>query len=960
MADGDHQRASATAGFAYGVTGADVHKRPDGSPVYLLTTGTGRRRADPDWLLELPSRMLNAAFGVVDFVGRGTELAALRQWRDRPARLAACLMYAPGGQGKTRLAARFAEEAAAEGWQVVQASSGTGSVLPSASAHDLSFAGAAGILLIVDYADRWPLSELSMLLANSLLHRDGVRARVLLLARTDDLWPALNAQVGEHGTQCARLRLAPVPTEHGRRQTMAETARRCFAEVYGVEDADVALPRLDGDDGELGLALTLHMAALVAVDAHVTGKRPPADLAGLSVYLLDREHRHWALLHEQAAVTTPAAVMNRVVFTASMTGAMPRPTASGLLDRLDVADDADPALDDHGRCYPATTVTLDALEPLYPDRLAEDFLALTLPGHEADYPAQDWALPTTEGLLGTDIAATSPARRRALTFLIAAAARWPHLREAYLYPILLREPRLALDAGSGALVALAAVPGLSPKVMLTLDGMFPEDSHVDLNSGIAAITEVLTVWRDEIHPDPVVRADAHVRCGYRLANAGRHADALAHEERAVELCRDADPDRDGRLAVLGDALANLAVSLSDVGRRDEALARAEEAIAVRRELARDGEADSLANLASALGNLAVDLGRVNRRDEAVTAAREAVTIQTRLAKVDRAHVPQLGIVQLNMSRAFADVNRWDDALAHGLESNRIRAELAEAQPQTYRPQHAKTLANVAEQLINLHRHGEALPYIEESVAIRRELADADDMYVPELSAALDTLSRCLSGLGRTGAAVAVAVAQEMLAIDQRLAATRPAAFLPDVARAQSELCNRLAEAGRNAEALDAAREAVAIRRRLAEANPAAFLPDLAASLHEFARRLSAGGETDEAVRILREVIPLRRALLEQMAPGDARFFEPELALSLNNLATCLADVVRRENPLGRPRIRPSRRKQELTLLAEAVTAIEESTALLARHAGSRPELAPALASVSEFRRALHARIGRYA
>ncbi|WCN83841.1 tetratricopeptide repeat protein [Micromonospora sp. LH3U1] len=922
--------------------------------MYLLTTGTGRRRADPDWLLELPSRMLNAAFGVVDFVGRGTELAALHQWRIRSARLAACLMYAPGGQGKTRLATRFAEEAAAEGWRVVQASSGTGSVLPSASAYDLSFAGAAGILLIVDYADRWPLTELSMLLANSLLHRDGVRVRVLLLARADDLWPALNALVGEHGAQCARLRLAPVGTEHGRRQTMAETARRCFAEVYGAEEADVALPRLNGDDGELGLTLTLHMAALVAVDAHVTGRRPPAELGGLSVYLLDREHRHWALLHEQAAVTTPAAVMNRVVFTASMTGAMPRPAASGLLERLDVAD---PALDDHGRCYPATAVGLDALEPLYPDRLAEDFLALTLPGHEADYPAQDWALPTTEGILGTDVAATSSGRRRALTFLIAAAARWPHLREAYLYPILLRAPQLALDAGSGALAALATVPGLSPKVMLTLDQMFPEDNHVDLNSGIAAITEVLTVWRDEVHPDPLVRADAHVRCGYRLTNAGRHADALAHEGRAVELCHDADPDQDGRLAVLGDALANLAVSLGVVGRRDEALARAKEAIAVRRELARDGNADSLADLASALGNLAVDLGRVNRRDEAVTAAREAVTIQTRLAKIDRTHLPQLGIVQLNMSRAFADVNRWEDALAHGLESNRIRAELAEAQPQTYRPQHAKALANVAAQLTDLHRPGEALPYIEESVAIQRELADADDMYVPELSAALDTLSRCLSGLGRTGAAVAVA--HEMLAIDQRLAATRPAAFLPDVARAQSELCNRLAEAGRYAEALDAAREAVAIRRQLAEANPAAFMPDLAASLHEFARRLSAGGETDEAIRILREVIPLRRALLEQMAPGDARFFEPELALSLNNLATCLADVVRRENPLGRPRIRPSRRKQELTLLTEAVAAVEESTALLARHVGSRPEVAPALASVSEFRRALHARIGRY-
>ncbi|MFK0258278.1 hypothetical protein [Streptomyces sp. NPDC090445] len=55
--------------------------------------------------------MLNARVAVVEFTGRQDELADLHRWcRDRP-RLAARWLHGPGGQGKSRLAARFAAEA---------------------------------------------------------------------------------------------------------------------------------------------------------------------------------------------------------------------------------------------------------------------------------------------------------------------------------------------------------------------------------------------------------------------------------------------------------------------------------------------------------------------------------------------------------------------------------------------------------------------------------------------------------------------------------------------------------------------------------------------------------------------------------------------------------------------------------------------------------------------------------
>lgn len=125
-----NQSVHAESGFAYGVMGADIHVFGDGVPVYLLQRWQPPVLADDGFLLDVPSRMLNARFRVVEFTGRATELSSLRRWRDDGSALAVRWLCAPGGQGKTRLADRFAQESLAEGWQVVTATHGPGSVLP--------------------------------------------------------------------------------------------------------------------------------------------------------------------------------------------------------------------------------------------------------------------------------------------------------------------------------------------------------------------------------------------------------------------------------------------------------------------------------------------------------------------------------------------------------------------------------------------------------------------------------------------------------------------------------------------------------------------------------------------------------------------------------------------------------------------------------------------------------------
>jgi hypothetical protein len=125
------------------------------------------------------------------------------------------------------------------------------------------------------------------------------------------------------------------------------------------------------------------MAALVAVDAAACGRTAPDDMIGLTTYLLDREQEKWRQLYENADrglnYKTPDTVMARMVFTSILTGAASKATATTILGKLMPDTPAKQALADHATCYPpGSPVTV--LEPMVPDRLAEDFLALMIPG----------------------------------------------------------------------------------------------------------------------------------------------------------------------------------------------------------------------------------------------------------------------------------------------------------------------------------------------------------------------------------------------------------------------------------------------------------------------------------------------------------------------------------------------------------------------------------------------------
>lgn len=176
---------------------------------------------------------------------------------------------------------------------------------------------------------------------------------------------------------------------------------------------------------------------------------------------------------------------------------------------------------------------------------------------------------------------------------------------------------------------------------------------------------------------------------------------------------------------------------------------------------------------------------------------------------------------------------------------------------------------------------------------RRRLAATNPAaFEPDLARALNHLGIRLSYLGRRGQALAAT--EEAVEIQRRLAVANPAAFEPDLAQTLCNLGNHLSDLGRREQALRATEEAVAIQRRLTVANPAAFEPDLAGSLRGLGNRLSALGRREQALAASDEAVEIYRRL----AAGNPTAFEPDLAIALNNVGADLSDLGRREQALA--------------------------------------------------------------
>ncbi|MFG3558937.1 AAA family ATPase [Micromonospora sp. NPDC047557] len=369
-----------------------------------------------------PSQLLDVRNRIVPFHGRAELQGELSAWRDdQSMRCAVLLVHAPGGHGKTRLADKFAADSAQAGWQVGEAFADTSRHQPLL---DLRRPGdTPGLLVVIDYAERWP-SELLMDCCGRLTRVEHPLIRVLLLARPSSWWDGVRHTIVDiHRYRARTERLDAVAASSAERRLVFDTARDCFAKAMGVSDPQAIHPLMDLTDSKFDSVLETHMAALVAVDAARSGARIPGAPDELSDYLLRREQQHWSDMHAKGRISTREHVMRRTVFVATLTGAVSSGDGIKALRSAGLADtrsDGELILQDHGLCYPpARSGTV--LTPLYPDRLAEDFIALQLPGlARGAAVGEPWA-----GAVPLELPEAH--RGRMFTMLSEASQRYPHI-----------------------------------------------------------------------------------------------------------------------------------------------------------------------------------------------------------------------------------------------------------------------------------------------------------------------------------------------------------------------------------------------------------------------------------------------------------------------------------------------------------------------------------------------------
>ncbi len=224
-------------------------------------------------------------------------------------------------------------------------------------------------------------------------------------------------------------------------------------------------------------------------------------------------------------------------------------------------------------------------------------------------------------------------------------------------------------------------------------------------------------------------------------------------------------------------------------------------------------------------------------------------------------------------------NKFNQAQPLYEEALQIYRELARENPQTYLPDVAMTLNNLAVLHTNKNELNEAFEKHQEALQIRRELAKENPAtYLPDVAMTLNNLAVLHKINNEFGDAIEKH--QEALQIRRALAKENSVKYLPDVAVSLNNLANIYWNKSEFGEALEKHQEALQIRRALAKENPGTYFPDVAETLLNLALLQKAKNEFDEALEKYQEALQIYR-LLAKENPGT---YLPDVAITLNNLS----------------------------------------------------------------------------
>ncbi|WP_214103912.1 tetratricopeptide repeat protein [Acrocarpospora catenulata] len=807
-----------------------------------------------------PSYLLDARREIVPYRRRPDVEQHIRHWLhedDEPASMV--LIHAPGGHGKTRLAAHLATGAHTKGWTVAQA-------VPRTTTPDhikpAETTDREGLLVVVDYAERWPLPVLVELVDDLVRRCGNHRLRILLLARPQaELWESIRAEL----TRSAIDLPAPIALtayDAGPVDEMFNDAVAAFGQHLPELASNQAPIPVPHHLKSVQSPLTVHMTALAALCARYDDVPLPG-LDDLSDFLLDHERRYW---HADPADTSR---IERMVLVACLFGPLDDTArARSWLRRAHLADgdaEAESLLGAHRRLYPpdASGTGHAVLPPLRPDRFAEDFLAAQL------------SRPHTTELLTELFGHATPAEtRQGLIMLAATANRHTSPRAAFF----------ALAAGpaashAGAPVVAAVVRHATLDQAIAVLDALPEQSVELLRPRRDLAERIVRELPSDATPE--VRAAQLRKLGASRAAAGDRKGALDAALEAVRIHSEAPPS-ESRIHEYALALESLGNRLAEVGDRQLALHMTSLAAARYAQLI-EIDPRRIPDYATALYYLGNHLSATGDRTTALKATQRATDLFRIMAEVNPTFRPLLAAALTDLGNRRFETGDPQGAVESAREAMSIHRMPAEAEPGAYLPNLAGALSNLGSALSKVGDFRAALDHAREATAIHRTLAEEEpDAYRPHLAKSLNNLGLRLSNVGDPQGAVEAT--REAVAILRILAQAEPDAFLPDLATSLINLGGRLRDVGEQFAALEAAREAVTISRTLAEAEPDAFIPYLGRSLINFGLFLADIGAVDSALESLQEAVAIIRALTE----AEPRTYLPLLALSLFNWGTVLA------------------------------------------------------------------------
>ncbi|MFD9705630.1 hypothetical protein [Lentzea sp. NPDC059081] len=587
-----------------------------------------------------PSRLLDARREVVPYRDRPAVQKRLLAWLGSKAPSSVLLLHGAGGRGKTRLANAFAGHAHLSGWRVAHAVNRTTdrhAMVPASSPLAASPTGStecAGVLVAVDYAERWSDVGLKTLISDLTREHAQVTLRVLLLARSvQDVWQPLQDHLDLTPVDLPDpIELLDLTDSAAARAEAFLDAAQAFHAKLALPEPCTATPPPDLGHDDYASPLVLHMAALAAVCAgHDHDTIPHRD--DLSSYLLAHERRLWPP-HPRGA----DAVLLATLFGPldSEDDALALLEASGVTDGVAAGREL---LSWHDRVYPES----QELPPLMPDRFGEDFVADHLGTHPRAARLVVRAAQSTPVLRKVS--------RRPAAVLVATAARHAAVRDV-LWKILPESPSLSFAPGP-ELVRLAIEHAPFDVQALVVDQL----PHPDIGMrqpGLELTGALAKNLSDDLPAK--TRAAVLMNLAMRLKNSGQDPAALTGlVERATSIMVDAwrksPDDRDLALRT-AQVLMNGKSHTAGHGDLPGALRGLDESIGILRGIKGAEDAERDITLVSALLNKAVVLSRSGRPDEAAAAETEAMDLAERVTGPSPMR-PSLADAATRLARRYA-------------------------------------------------------------------------------------------------------------------------------------------------------------------------------------------------------------------------------------------------------------------------------------------------------------------